>query len=65
MVFSHDFLKVPSTPVHPRADTKSRVNRNGIVSDVGRHFPCSNAIPIELNKSLMNEPYVVEFPLKL
>lgn len=46
IVFSHDLRNTPSTPVQPSAETRSRVKRNGIVSGVGKHLPCSKAMPI-------------------
>ena len=46
IVFSQHRLNTPSTPVPPIPSTRSRVNRNGINSGVGRVLPCSNATPI-------------------
>lgn len=45
MVFSQERRNTPSTPVHPNADTRSRVSRKGMVSGVGKHLPWSKAIP--------------------
>lgn len=45
IVFSQECRKIPSTPETPNPAIISRVKRNGIVSGVGRHLPCSNAMP--------------------
>ena len=44
-VVSAHFLKVPSTPQGPKPSMISRVSLKGIVSGVGKIFPCSNAMP--------------------
>ena len=45
MVLAHAQRNTPSIPIIPIPSTRSRVNRKGIVSGVGKSLPCSKATP--------------------